>query len=752
MSAARASVPHGLRNSKGGFLRRSLHGVGIVTILLVSLVVVLHGQLPSGASSILKRPAAASGSGAGSTEVEQVRLLVGRSALVNVGFLITRVSLTTPDIADALVTSPQQLLVHGKAPGTISMFVWDRSGMTTRFEVVVERDLSTLVGQMTQLFPGEPITVSSNGKDIVLAGVVSSKYVVEKAAEVGAGFVDKKENVVNLLRQEEGQASNQVLLRVRFAEVSRSALSELGASLFTGPAGFKDYLGRSTTQQFPAPTFDQDQSGRQKLVFSDFLNLFLLNTNPEHSLGAVIKALQNRGLFQSLAEPNLIAENGKEASFLAGGEYPYPAVQGGANNLAITILFKEFGIRLSFTPTILRDDVVHLKVRPEVSALDFTNAVSFQGFRIPSLTTRRAETEVELRDGQTFAIAGLLNNTLTETMQKIPGIGDIPVLGLLFRSRAQQKSQSELVVMVTPQILKRNSVGAAPKLPDIQKPVLETPKNRLPPPAPHAPQEFKESSGATTSTSVPATTVSQAPSSRSLSSEPAVVPTIRNVPPPATTQASSPLSVPAQPAVAPVLPARPRVAATPAPTLVPPSDVFQLMSAPAPAVSRAAVVPSIPNLRPLSPTSTKDRKKAEERARETWKKQQERMKKQRETEAKRMAAEQKRGAELAKIARRWAEENRQEAEKRAREQARRGAEAAREQAERDAEAAKKAAEVARRQGELDKKRDKAVAEAQARLRAAQAAYEAELRRVAKELGVPAQTETSKVTNAPGQEQ
>ncbi len=414
----------------------------------------------------------------------EVALLVGRSTLLNVGANITRVSLTSPNVADAMVTTTNQLLIHGKAPGTISMFVWDRAGGIKRFEVVVRRDLSELVQQVEQLFPGEKITVHSNGTDVVISGTVSSKYVVDKAAEVASGYVEKKEDVVNLLRQQEGIASNQVLLRVRFAEVSRSAMTELGASLFTD--GFKDKFGRTTTQQFAAPFFDQGEPMLGKaLVFSDYLNLFLFDA--KNGIGGVIRALQNKGLFQSLAEPNLIAENGKEASFLAGGEYPYPVVQGQSGGTSVTIQFKEFGVKLNFTPTIVGDDLVKLKVRPEVSSLDFSNAIVLEGFRVPAISTRRTETEVELQDGQTFAIAGLMNNTVTSQMQKIPGLGDIPILGYFFRSKAAQKNQTELVVMVTPTILRRGSTGVSPKLPDIVEPYLPPAKKVLPAPAPWSP-------------------------------------------------------------------------------------------------------------------------------------------------------------------------------------------------------------------------------------------------------------------------
>jgi pilus assembly protein CpaC len=181
--------------------------------------------------------------------------------------------------------------------------------------------------------------------------------------------------------------------------------------------------------------------------------------------------LQTRGLFQSLAEPNLVAESGKEASFLAGGEFPIPVAQGSGANIGVSVQFKEFGVRLSFVPTV-NGERVHLRVRPEVSLLDFSNAVVLAGFRIPALTTRRTETELELRDGQTFAIAGLMNNSMTQTLSKVPGIGDIPILGYLFRSKAARKDQTELVVMITPQILPQDSTGVTTQLPRLQEPYL----------------------------------------------------------------------------------------------------------------------------------------------------------------------------------------------------------------------------------------------------------------------------------------
>jgi pilus assembly protein CpaC len=412
-------------------------------------------------------------------ENDSVNLTVGRSTVVATATAISRVSLTSADVADALVTSSNELLINGKNPGTISMFVWDRAGAIHKYEINVQRDLNRLSDQLKELFPGEKIAAQSSGKSVVLSGVVSAQAVAEKAMSVAAGYVDKKEDVVSLLQVVPNGASNQVLLKVRFAEVSRNAMSQLGASLFT--AGYKDYIGRSATDQIPAPTFDYKSGG---LVFSDYLNLFVFDA--KDGLGAVLKALQTKGLFQSLAEPNLVAQSGKEASFLAGGEFPIPVAQASGANIAISIMFKEFGIRLNFLPTIVGNRV-QIHVRPEVSTLDFNNAVVLQGFRIPALSSRRAETDVDLESGQTFAIAGLLNNTLTSSLQKMPGIGDIPVLGNLFRSKVANKENTELVVMITPEILNRNSPGVTTNLPRVpEKFIQPMPEKRLmdmPPPA-----------------------------------------------------------------------------------------------------------------------------------------------------------------------------------------------------------------------------------------------------------------------------
>jgi pilus assembly protein CpaC len=391
------------------------------------------------------------------TTQPRLSLTAGRSTVLAVDFDITRIAITNPAIADAVVVAPREILIDGKAQGTISLIVWGE-GRRLQYDLVVDAPVSQLQQQLRNLFPGEDIQVTVNEEATTLSGRVSSNAVMLRAGEIAAK-TSSKQQVINLLQVPGGIDTQQVLLQVRFAEVNRQALQEAGVSLFTGVGGYKDWVGRVTTQQFPAPDFTPDE-----LTFSDFLNLFVFNT--KYNVGGLLKALQTRGFLQSLAEPNLIAYNGKEASFLAGGEVPVPVVQGASagGGAAVTILFKEFGIRLSFTPTIA-GDVIRLHVKPEVSALDFANGVSLGGFRVPALTTRRAETEIELRDGQSFAIAGLLNNISQTDQSAIPVLSSLPIIGNLFKSKAARQNQTELMVLITPRLVKPLDPDEVPDLP-----------------------------------------------------------------------------------------------------------------------------------------------------------------------------------------------------------------------------------------------------------------------------------------------
>jgi pilus assembly protein CpaC len=259
------------------------------------------------------------------------------------------------------------------------------------------------------------------------------------------------------------------MLQVRIAEVNRRALTELGTSFFTGPTGAGDWIGRGTTAQFPSVEFrdlerietNDSLSLTGKMEFSDFLNIFLFNT--DWNVGSLVRALKQTGQFQSLAEPNLIAYNNREASFLAGGEFPVPVV----NALGqVTITFKEFGVRLNFTPTIA-GDLIRLKVRPEVSELDFNNGITLEGFRVPALSTRRAETEVELRDGQSFAVAGLIDNTAQTDRAAVPILSQLPIIGALFKSKAERQERTELLVLITPRLVRPLNPDEVPTLPTL---------------------------------------------------------------------------------------------------------------------------------------------------------------------------------------------------------------------------------------------------------------------------------------------
>ncbi len=390
----------------------------------------------------------------GPESAERVLLTAGRSTVLSTDFDITRIAVTDPEIADAVVVRPREVLVDGKGAGTVSLIVW---GADTRkhYDVVVDRGVSTLQQNLQQLFPGEAINVGITDEAAILSGQVSSNDVMLRAAEVARAALPKS-SIVNMLQLPSGSPSKQVMLQVRFAEVNRNALLQAGLSLFTTRTAF---TSRSTTQQFAAPNIDDD-GNVQGLEFSDFLNLFFFHR--EEGIGGVLKALQGRGFLQSLAEPNLIAYNGEEASFLAGGEIPIPIVQGVTGQ--VSVQYKEFGIRLTFRPTIA-GDVIRLKLRPEVSSLDFNNGVILQGFRIPALNTRRAETDVELRDGQSFAIAGLMNNVSQTDRQAVPLLSRLPIIGNLFKSKAERAEQTELMVLVTPRLVRALDPDEVPLLP-----------------------------------------------------------------------------------------------------------------------------------------------------------------------------------------------------------------------------------------------------------------------------------------------
>jgi pilus assembly protein CpaC len=412
----------------------------------------------------------------------ELRVQLGKSLLIQSQEELQRVSVTDPTVASAVVISPTQVLINGLKAGSGTLILWDNQDRPRSFIVSVELDVNTLRESLRTILPGETIQAIQSGGSIVLTGNASSKEVADQAAAL-AGTLSPA--VVNLVSTTGGRQV--VLLQVKFAEIDRTALSQFGVAIFSTGAG--NTLGIIGTHQFESPSASfgggsgavgvgggigkPTNNVPANFGFSDVLNIFLFR--PDLNLGTAIRALQQQNVLQILAEPNVMAVNGTESSFLAGGEFPYPVVQGGANN-SVTVQFKEFGIRLNFTPRVMPNGTIRLKVSPEVSALDFANGLTVSGFLVPALTSRKATTEVDLRDGQSFAIAGLMDNRTTDVASKIPVLADIPVLGHLFRSRATNKTNTELLVMVTPKVVEALPPGQTPPMPEFPKQFMDTEK------------------------------------------------------------------------------------------------------------------------------------------------------------------------------------------------------------------------------------------------------------------------------------
>ena len=408
-----------------------------------------------------------------------LRVMVGKSLLINTTEQLKRISVTDPAIAFAQVITPTQILVHGKSPGEVSLLIWDELERSRSFDLRVDVDVSACSEEEHRVFPDEQISVTPSRAAVVLSGHVSTEDVAKRAGELASAYSPKVVNVLTF----GPVGSQEVLLQVKFAEVDRSVLTQLGVNFIS--TGAANTIGTVTTGQFGGFGPQTITPGTQTVpgttgtatvtpatTINNVLNLFLFRS--DINLGATIEALETKNLLQILAEPNLVALNGKEAKFLAGGQFPFPIVQPGAGFTAVTISFKEFGVKLDFTPVIMPNGNIHLKVRPEVSTLDFANALTISGFTVPALSTRKAETEFELQDGQSFVIAGLMDNRVTDIYNKIPGLGDIPILGSFFRSKSIQRSNSELMVLCTVHRVSPSTEPVSP--PKIVQPFIDTDK------------------------------------------------------------------------------------------------------------------------------------------------------------------------------------------------------------------------------------------------------------------------------------
>lgn len=409
-----------------------------LTLVLASLIIVLITSVANAQETSY------SASFKQNKEPIAVNVLVGQSRVINFDKPVGRFSVSNPEIAEAVLVTPDQVLVNGKGFGQVNFIAWEQSGKEYLvFDVYVRANLSLIDSQIRALFPKDDIRLSQANGSVVLSGSALNAATAGQVQSVveAAGF-----KTVNMLTSPV-KGMQQVQLQVRVVEVSRNRLSDLGTSYaYQGSHGNGTYLNSGQ-----GPSSLTEVSGGSLLgALSPSLNLMVMGSN---AIG-MIRALQTQGALRALAEPNLIAMDGQQASFLAGGEFPVPIVQSAGEKSSVSIIFKEYGVRLNFKPTIIDEDHIRLELEPEVSTIDFSNGVKFDGFLIPALRTRRAKTGVELRDGQSFALAGLLDNNETKTLSKVPVLGDIPILGALFKSKSFQKNETELMFVITANLVK----------------------------------------------------------------------------------------------------------------------------------------------------------------------------------------------------------------------------------------------------------------------------------------------------------
>lgn len=394
------------------------------------------------------------------TSTDEIRVTLGKSIVIDYPEDVSRISTSNPEVADYVPVSSREILLHAKGLGSATLVVWAKSGQRNFYNISVEQNLEPIRKLIKDTFPNEEIRVQAARDSITISGMASSVAVADRLNEL---LKPLAKSVVNNLAIKPAPVDKQILLRVKFAEINRNATKQFGFNFIS--TGALNTPGVISTGQFSAPrpsALAGSIGGRTSGTASEFsltdaLNIFAFR--PDLNLAATIRLLQQEGLLQILAEPNLVATNGKEASFLVGGEFPVPVLQGGANAGAVTIQFREFGIRLTFTPKLTEHGTLKMHVKPEVSTIDLANAVTVSGFTIPALATRRIESDIELGQGQSFVIGGLIDDRTNETFARIPGLSSIPLLGELFKSRNESRAKTELLVMVTPELVEPMVAG-----------------------------------------------------------------------------------------------------------------------------------------------------------------------------------------------------------------------------------------------------------------------------------------------------
>lgn len=374
--------------------------------------------------------------------VSKLIVTVGKSLMIDSPVKIKRIAAANSDLIEAVAIGPKEVLINGKLPGETSLVVWLEGDTRLTYDLIVRASpqrLNAAREQIARDLPGGEVDVTLDNDTAFVRGRVKDVFAADRVMAI-ASTLGK---TINLLRVDIPPVEPQILLQVRFANVDRSASSDLGLNLASTA------FNQSTAIGTGSPI---SQTGGPPFSLSQALNIFLFRR--DLNLAAAIHALEAKRQLQMLAEPNLMVINNTPAHFVAGGEFPFPMVQSGAGSNSVTIVFKEYGIKLGFLPVVTPRGTIRLQVSPEVSALDYTNSVTVAGTTVPGTSTRRVQTEVELESGQSFVIAGLLDSQTTESLSKIPGIGNIPLLGKLFQSRSVSRNNSELLVIITPEIVR----------------------------------------------------------------------------------------------------------------------------------------------------------------------------------------------------------------------------------------------------------------------------------------------------------
>jgi pilus assembly protein CpaC len=379
---------------------------------------------------------------------EKWTVSVGKSLVIDSSLPIEHLSMADGALADAVAISPKEVLINGKAPGETTLIIWQSNGVRLVYDLKVRAansKLDAVRDQIAREFPGGDIDLTVDNEATFVRGTAKDATAADRIMAIAATLG----KTVNLLRVEVPPVEQQILVKVRFANVDRSTSRNLGASFATSNFNQTSALGAG-------PVISVD--GGKTISLGDAVNIFLFRK--DINLAAAIQALEAKNLLEILAEPTVPAINGKPARFTAGGEFPFPIVQPGGTGAAITLMWREYGVILNFLPTVTPRGTIRLQVSPEVSSLDYTHAVSVQGFTVPGLSTRKVQTEIELESGQSFVIAGLIDNQARETLSRIPGIGAIPILGKLFQTKNTSRSTTELLVIVTPEMVRPIPAGA----------------------------------------------------------------------------------------------------------------------------------------------------------------------------------------------------------------------------------------------------------------------------------------------------